>query len=73
MIEFSASAMMELIEALFEGRETVNKYDVVQMAKFYPLGADGERAVEILPPKRYNKEQLSEMLAQALIEAVKKP
>ena len=62
--------MMEMIEAVFEGRETVNKYDVVQKAQFYPLGRDGERAVEILPAQRYTKEQLSDMLAQALIEAV---
>ena len=48
-MEFSASAMMELIEAVFEGRETVNKYDIVEKAKFYPLGKDGERAVEITP------------------------
>ena len=71
-MEFSASAMMELIDAVFEGRQTANKYDVVQKAKFYPLGRDGERAIEILPAKRYTKEQLSETLAQALIEAVQK-
>jgi hypothetical protein len=68
VLDFSAKQMLDLVEDLFEASETVNKYDVVQKAKFYPLGADGERAVNGLPAKRYTKEQLTEALAHAVIE-----
>lgn len=67
-VEFSAKDMIELIDALFEGRETVNKYDIVEKAKFYPLGRDGERAVQALPPRRYNKADLTEAMTAQLIE-----
>lgn len=68
MIDFSAKHMLAMIDDLFEAAETVNKYDIVQKAKFYPLGADGERAVAALPAQRYTREQLSDTLAAALID-----
>jgi hypothetical protein len=67
-VDFSAEAMLELIDALFAEQETVNKYDIVQQAKFFPLGADGERAVADLPPKRYKRDALTDALAHAVIE-----
>jgi hypothetical protein len=67
-MDFSAQAMVELIEALFAERETVNKFDIVEQSKFFPLGADGELAVASLPPKRYKKDALSDALAHAIIE-----
>lgn len=71
MLEFSAKHMIDMIEELFDGQETVNKYDIVQKAKFYPLGADGEQAVNRLPAKRYSKDQLNDALAHLLIEGAK--
>jgi hypothetical protein len=68
-LDLSAAAMLGLVAALFEGRDTVNKYDVVQVARGFELGADGERAVEWLPAGRYTQTQLTEALAAALIEA----
>lgn len=71
VLDFSAKQMLDMIEDLFDGHETVNKYDVVQKAKFYPLGADGERAVAALPAKRYSKDELNDALAHALIEGAR--
>ncbi len=68
MLDFSAEQMLQMIEDLFQGQQTVNKYDVVQKAKFYPLGEDGQRAVDALPAGRYTKDQLNDALAAALIE-----
>jgi NADPH:quinone reductase-like Zn-dependent oxidoreductase len=62
--------MIDMIERLFEARETVNKYDVVQMAKLYALGEDGARAIAALPAKRYTKAALTEALAASLIDSV---
>ncbi len=67
-LDLSATQMLSMIERLFEGRETVNKYDIVQMAKTFPLGKDGMRAVERLEAKRYRKDELSEALAASLID-----
>ncbi len=71
VLDFSAKQMLDMIEDLFDGQQTVNKYDVVQKSKFYPLGADGERAVAALPPKRYSKDELNDALAAALIDDAK--
>ena len=68
MLDFSAEQMLRMIDDLFQGQHTVNKFDVVQKAKFYPLGEDGQKAVDALPAKRYTKEQLNDALAAALIE-----
>lgn len=68
VLDFSAKHMLDMIEALFDGHESVNKYDIVQKSKFYPLGADGDKAVEALPAKRYSKDELHDALAHALID-----
>jgi hypothetical protein len=68
VLDFSAKHMLDLIEALFDGHDTVNKYDIVQQSKFFPLGADGDKAVAALPAQRYTKDDLHDALAHALID-----
>lgn len=55
-----------LVNALFTGRKTVERLDVVVQAELQDLDADLIEIVTLLPPGRYERQRLCDQLNSAL-------
>lgn len=58
--------LQRLVDALFTGRTTVERLDVVVQAELQDLDADLIEIVTLLPPGRYERQRLCDQLNSAL-------
>lgn len=58
--------LQRLVDALFTGRKTVERLDVVVQAELQDLDADLIEIVTLLPPGRYERQRLCDQLNSAL-------
>lgn len=58
--------LQRLVDSLFNGRDAVERLDVVVQAELVDLDADLIEVVNLLPPGRYSRQRLCDQLNSAL-------
>ncbi|MBM6683516.1 hypothetical protein [Collinsella intestinalis] len=58
--------LQRLVDALYLGRNEVNRLDVVVQAELQDLDRDLIEIVDLLPPGRYSRQRLCDQLNSAL-------
>lgn len=58
--------LQRLVDGLFQGRDTVDRMDLVVQAEILDLGADLLEIVNLVPPGTYSRQRLCDQINSAL-------